>query len=55
MGKRLENRHHGSNVRANEHGAGGFHGHGHHQGPPFAGGCKGLLDALSAALICRTS
>ena len=53
--ERLKDRHHSGDIRADEHGAGGLHRDGDHQGPPLTGGGKGLFDALSAALICSTS
>ena len=33
--ERLKNGDHGGDVRADQHGAGGFHGDRHHQWPPF--------------------
>ena len=46
----FENRHHRCDVGAHKHGACGFHGHRHHQGPPLARCLKGFFDSLQCRL-----
>ena len=43
-GKGLQNRHHGGDIRSNQHRAGGFHRHRDHQGAALARDLESLLD-----------